>query len=286
MKNHESDLQMVKDNKIMKVVNSISGGKTSSYMALHNQADYNIFSLVRIDATYCRPKDSSIVKYVSDKIAMDFIATAESDITLYAMRDLEQMLGKEIIWVTGKSFDEVCKIKKALPGSIMRFCTHEMKLVPIAEYWHKNIKEKVIMNIGYRYDEKERADKFNNDIKIVVGKHPDGRNMWKELDWRVPNFPLITSKIFNNHIHDWAKKSGIIFPPDSNCIGCFWKPYQQLRKNWEDEPNKMRWFSEMEKQYNKTFKKEFTFEQIKNIGLQTDFIFGTGSGCQAGFCTD
>ena len=30
----------------MKTVNSLSGGKTSSYMAVHYPADYNVFALV------------------------------------------------------------------------------------------------------------------------------------------------------------------------------------------------------------------------------------------------
>jgi hypothetical protein len=34
------------------------------------------------------------------------------------------------------------------------------------------------------------------------------------------------------------------------------------------------------------FKKEMSFEQVKQLGIQQDFFFGTGSGCQAGFCTD
>jgi hypothetical protein len=29
-----------------------------------------------------------------------------------------------------------------------------------------------------------------------------------------------------------------------------------------------------------------TYEQIKKVGLQTDFLFGGGSGCDGGFCTD
>ena len=33
-------------------------------------------------------------------------------------------------------------------------------------------------------------------------------------------------------------------------------------------------------------KKEMSYKSAKKIGLQTDFFFGTGSGCQAGFCTD
>lgn len=40
----------------MITINSLSGGKTSSYMAAHYPADYNIFALVRIEAQYCVPK--------------------------------------------------------------------------------------------------------------------------------------------------------------------------------------------------------------------------------------
>jgi hypothetical protein len=271
---------------VMKLINSLSGGKTSSYMAAHYPADYNVFALVRIEADYCKPKDESIVKYASDKIGMDFIATAESDTTLYAMRDLEQLIGKQIIWVAGDTFDEICRKRKALPNLMQRFCTTEMKMMPIAEWWHKNIGEKVQMQVGFRYDEKERADRFRTDIKIKVGKHENGNNKWQEFDWRVGKFPLIENKITHPRVAKWAEQSGIIFPPDSNCVGCFWKPFQQLRRNWDDEPLKMRWFSELEQELKRTFKKEMTFEQIKKIGLQQDFFFGTGSGCQAGFCTD
>jgi hypothetical protein len=48
----------------------------------------------------------------------------------------------------------------------------------------------------------------------------------------------------------------------------------------------MRWFAEMERKMKRTFKKEMSYDNIKKIGLQQDFFFGTGSGCQAGFCTD
>jgi diphthamide synthase (EF-2-diphthine--ammonia ligase) len=48
----------------MKTVNSISGGKTSAFMALNYPADYEVFSLVTIEADYCKPKDESILKYM------------------------------------------------------------------------------------------------------------------------------------------------------------------------------------------------------------------------------
>jgi hypothetical protein len=267
-------------------INSISGGKTSAYMAKHFQADVNIFALVRIEAEYCKPKDKSLIKYVSDKIAMDFIATAESDKTLYVVRDMEQVIGKQITWVTGETFESVIRKKKALPNREWRFCTTEMKIKPIFEYCQENFEGLVDMNIGFRYDEKERVNYENTTFKAVVGKSPKGRNKWKEIEWRKLHFPLVDNRVYHFQVAEWAKQSGLIFPADSNCVGCFWKPPQQLRKNWDDEPHKMRWFSEMEQKLKRTFKSEITYEMIKSMGLQSEFVFGTGSGCKAGFCHD
>ena len=275
----------------MITVNSISGGKTSSYMAVHHKADVNIFSLVRIEADYCKPKDESLVKYVSDKIGQDFIATAESDSTLYVVRDLEQLIGNEITWVTGNTFEETIKKQGGiLPNMMLRFCTQQMKMKPIFDHCHANY-GKVLMNIGFRYDEAERSHRQNTMFKTVIGKTTDGRNKWGEIEWRECAYPLIENKILHWDVLKWSRTTNLIFPPDSNCVGCFHKPVQQLRKNFEDEPLKMRWFAEQEKltkngKKKLKWKKEMSYDQIKGIGLQGDFFFGTGSGCQAGFCTD
>ena len=271
----------------MKTVNSISGGKTSSYLAYHYPADYNIFALVRIEAEYCRPKDKSLVKYVEQKINDEFIGTAESDKTLYVVRDLEQLIGREIKWVTGPTFDQVIN-KKMIPNQMMRFCTTDMKIEPIFDYCHYHIDPIVDMRVGFRFDEQERAErnKTNTHFKTIVGKHPDGRNKWAEIEWRSLSFPLVDDEITHYQVYKWSQSSGLDFPSDSNCVGCFWKPFQQLRKNWDDEPRKMQWFSERERENNGTFKKEMKYEDVKRIGLQEDFFFGVGAGCSSGFCTD
>ena len=272
----------------MKTVNSISGGKTSAYMALHHPADIELFALVCIEATYCTPKDKGLVQFICDKIGRDFIATAESDKTLYVVRDLEQLLGREIKWVVGDSFEQVIEKKKAIPNQMWRFCTTEMKMKPIFDYCQSTVGDVVDMRVGFRIDEIERAERNvnNTSMKVVVGKHPSGRNKWGEIEWRRLSFPLIESKVSHYEVYQWAQSSGLDFPADSNCVGCFWKPFQQLRKNWDDEPQKMRWFAEMERNMKRQWKKEMTYSSAKRIGLQTDFFFGTGSGCQAGFCTD
>jgi hypothetical protein len=254
----------------MKTINSLSGGKTSSYMSLHYPADYNIFALIRIEDKNCSPKDKALINYVSDKIGMDFIATAEDDATLYVIRDLEQKIGEEIIWVSGISFDNLLKKRKALPNKMWRFCTSEMKLKPIYKWWKANINEVVKMRIGFRYDEKERSNKFTTH--------------WGKKEWRIGSFPLIDDKIHHYKIKEWAEKSNLTFPADSNCVGCFWKQPPQLRKNWQDNYNKMQWFSDQE--IRNTWKSEMSYNTIKKLSIQQDFNFGTGTGCQAGFCTD
>lgn len=268
----------------MMVVNSLSGGKTSSYMAYHYPADYNLFACVLVDDKKCTPKDPYFTKAVSDKLGRDFIGTAESDITLQTMLDLEQMIGKEIIWVSGITFDELIAKRKAVPNQQWRFCTTEMKMRPIWDWWYKNINEKIKMGVGFRYDEMERAERFTTKFKGIVGKRGN-QNAWEEIEWREGYFPLIENKVIHPQVIKWVNQTNLKFPPDSNCVGCFHKPLQQLRKNWDDEPLKMQWFADQETE-SKKFRKEGTYEKFKKMGLQQDFFFGTGSGCQAGFCTD
>ena len=279
---------MMTNNKMI-TINSLSGGKTSSYMAVHYPADYNVFSLVCIEDKKSVPKDKKITQMVSDKLNTDFIATAESDKTLKVILDLEQKIQKEINWVSGDSFEKVITKKNFLPNVMMRFCTSEMKMKPIFEFCQNEIKSPVLMNIGFRFDEKERGErnKDNTHFKTITGKSKNvKRNKWSEIYWRELNFPLIDNRIVNADVIKWAKSSGLVFPNDSNCVGCFHKPIQQLRKNWEDEPLKMQWFSDQEEKMNKKFKKEMSYKDIKEVGLQKQFYFGTGAGCQAGFCTD
>ena len=91
----------------MKTVNSLSGGKTSSYIAANYPADYDVFSLVRTSDKNCLYPDKKLRQVVSDKIGTEFIGTLEDDVIIHTMLDLEQFIGREITWVTGKTFDEI-----------------------------------------------------------------------------------------------------------------------------------------------------------------------------------
>lgn len=289
--------------KDMRTINSISGGKTSSYLAVYYPVDYNVFSLVCIDDFSCRVLDKKMTQRVNDKLSEygflekygEFIATAEDDKILKVMFDLEQMIGREIVWVRHHSFDKWIDKKGMLPNMTMRWCTTELKIIPICEWVVQELMLKqnshpVYMNMGIRIDEKERAKKggcreYRN--KIIIGLSKNGkRNKWREFFWAISNYPLLKDRVGFWTIQEFWKGKLIDFPEDSNCVGCFWKRAQQLRRNWDEQLGKMKWFSKQEKRKNHFFKSGIDYDQIKELSIEQGFFSGTGSGCQAGFCTD
>ncbi|MGH2666090.1 hypothetical protein [Flavobacterium sp.] len=282
----------------MKTVNSLSGGGTSSYLSVHYPADLEIFSLVCIDSHNAgRQLDKKLVQMANDKLQKycshqkPFIATSEDPIILKTMFDLEQMIGREIIWLRGMSWEEMLVIKKAIPNINKRFCTTIMKMQPIFEFLYLYHTLPVKMRIGYRYDEMERMEKFTDMWKYPT--HCEFREKsgtwiqrWSEIMWRIGEFVLIEDKIHHGIVKNYWADKNIDFPKDSNCQNCFWKDEQQLLKNFETNPEIMYWSAIQEELYNHTFKESMSMLDISKIGLQLDFNFGTGSGCQAGFCTD
>lgn len=105
----------------MKTVNSLRGGKTSSYIAMHYPADYDVFALVCIDdhnASGPLKNDKKIIQMVNDKLQKyysdqnPFVATAEDPKTLKVMFDLEQKIGREITWLRGEGFEQIINRKK------------------------------------------------------------------------------------------------------------------------------------------------------------------------------
>lgn len=279
----------------MKTVNSLSGGKTSSYLAVHYPADYEIFSLVCNDDPKCSHPDKKLMQIANDKLHKycpqfgEFIGTPEDASIIQIMLDLEQVIGREIIWVRGYSFDELIKSKKSLPNQNWRWCTTMLKLDPIFWFWYLYIGEKVKMRAGFRYDEKQRSERFSTDYKIPISckNHSQKRQEWKEFtNWRVGDFPLVDDKINHFTVAKYWQDKNIQFPKDSNCQMCFWKPVQQLRQNYEDNPQVINWASLMEKKMSNRFLHDFTMEEVKSIGLQLDFLGGSGMYCNAGNCTD
>lgn len=282
----------------MVTVNSLSGGKTSSYLAAHYPADIEIFALVCIDCHNAgNGIDKKIKQMVNDRLQKycshqkEFVATAEDPKILKVIFDIEQHIGREITWVRGLSWEEMMNNKNILPNRTRRFCTTIMKMIPIFEYLFKYHELPVKMRLGYRYDEKERQERATTTMKYSLKanyyeKSNRWLHRWEEIIWRANEFPLIEDKVFHFQVQKYWEDKDIIFPDDSNCQFCFWKQVQQLRKNFDTNKQIMDFASVFEGMFNSRFHDNMYLRDIKKIALQGDFNFGTGSGCQAGFCTD
>ena len=280
----------------MKTVNSLSGGKTSSYIAANYPADYNVFSLVRTSDKNCMFPDKKIRQEVSDRLGTEFIGTLEEDMIIYTMLDLEQFIGSEIDWVTGKTFDDVVlrNGKKYLPNVTQRFCTTEMKLQPLFDWWRKGINEVVEMRIGFRANEGSRAktmlsktnENGNSTFKAIVGKRKT-QNKWADIEWQKPRFPLIEDNIFKDKVEKYWKDKNVRFAYMNNCVGCFHRNEVLLKLMSDKHPNKFQWFinAEQETGYNvRTFKNGVTYDRIKDSLKQTQLFDDDFNECDSGYC--
>lgn len=280
----------------MKTVNSLSGGKTSSYIAANYPADYDVFSLVRIEDKNSLFPDKKIRQLVEDRIQAPFIGTAEDDMIIYTMLDLEQHIGRKITWVTGKTFDEITtrKDKVYLPNKVQRFCTVEMKIEPMFYWWAENIGEPIEMRIGFRANETRRAknmiDRCNEDglsvFKATFGKHKDGRNKWEDVPYQKPSFPLIDANIYKDSIEEYWKYKPVRFAWMNNCVGCFHKSPMLLRKMWDKHPNKLEWFAKRERESinGAQWRTEITYDDIKKWNSQFELFDDDFNDCDSGYC--
>tara|TARA_Y100000114_G_C11736912_1_gene316712 strand:+ start:454 stop:1320 length:867 start_codon:yes stop_codon:yes gene_type:complete len=286
----------------MRTVNSLSGGKTSSYIAKHYPADYNVFALVRTTDKNCIYPDKKLRQIVSDKLGVEFIGTLEDDVIIHTMLDLEQFIGQKINWVTGEPFDNIIirGDKKYLPNVTQRFCTVEMKLKPIFNWWLNNCNMQPIKTrIGFRANETRRVNNMLArcnaegllEHKYIIGKSKNGkRNKWKTVGWQKPVFPLLNPPIFKDQIEAYWKGKPVRFAYLNNCIGCFHRNPVLLRYMSEKHPKKYQWFIDQEEdkgyghKAKRTFKNGTTYREIKNSLKQMRFFDENFTECDSGYC--
>ena len=279
----------------MKTVNTLSGGKTSAYIAAHYPADYDVFSLVRIEDTNCKFPDEKIRKEVEDRIQAPFIGTAEDDTIIYTMLDLEQYIGRPITWVTGKTFDKVIDSAGTLPDPLRRYCTTQMKMEPMFEWWRKTINEPNEFRIGFRANEMSRAKRTSSktnkngflEMKAVVGKR-GSLNKWGMVEWQKPVFPLISDGIYKDQIETYWKDKPVRFAWMNNCVGCFHKNPLLIRKMYQKHPKKIEWFASKEKIKHSNdvwYKdKKLSFSDIIKWNPQFELFDDDFNECDSGYC--
>jgi hypothetical protein len=285
----------------MVTVNSISGGKTSAYIAANFPADHNVFALVTVIDKRLKFPDDKVRKIVSDKIGKDFIGTLEDDEIIFTILDLEQFLGQKIQWVAGPYFEEILTGKNGktfLPQHDKRFCTTKLKVNPIKKWWLSEIGEMVNMRIGFRVNETRRAKsmikKLNSEgvevdrLKIAT-RISDRKAVKKNFAWRVPSFPLIENGINKADVEKFWLGKPVRFAWMNNCAGCFMTNPFYIARQSQRNPEKIDWFLRQEakslKDYGRGWRSDRTpYSKIIEKGKQATLFDDYFSECDSGFC--
>lgn len=254
---------------MLKTISSVSGGKTSAYMALNYPTDFYVFSVVVINHEPSQPKDKGLLRECKNRIP-GFVASHEADSTLEVVLKLEQEIGQEIIWVAADfPLEDFVNGHTDLPGyrsnssrlfnRRTRFCTVQQKIFPIAKYCYSQISgdDPVLMNLGFRFDEKARVTRWkcsNDKIKMPVSC-PILKGNWRYLDyeWRITQFPLYRDRITKPNVIDFWDKRGWSFPEISNCRFCPFHSDLQLQQQKLMHQENLNWWLELESQTGQTF---------------------------------
>jgi hypothetical protein len=224
---------------------SFSGGRTSGYMLRHI-----------LDAGL-RPD-----------VHVLFADTGrEFDATYRFVRDVEERWGVPIHWVKRPGyFTQLITDKKFLPNPVARFCTTELKLVPIRKWMEARGYAEWDDVIGIRADEPSRVAKMR-ERGVVVPLAAAGTTKADVMAfWLAQPFDL-----------------GLA-PHESNCDLCFLKGIGKRRQIVRDHPERVAWWVEQEQRIGGRFRSDAP--SYADIAAQPDLFAQQDESIVECYCHD
>lgn len=217
---------------------SFSGGRTSAYM-LYKVLEAHDMSLPE-DAVVCfantGKEDEATLRFVQD-------CSEHWNVPIVWLEYQQEEPGFKIVNFEtagreGQAFESLLIKKQYLPSPVMRFCTVELKIRPMAKYLHsigitktKSEGETFAM-VGIRADEQKRAAKIPDKGRLPLVKAGVTKQavsaFWKSqpFDLGLPNNNGVT-------MH-------------GNCDLCFLKPTAQVLALIAEKPERAVWWARME----------------------------------------
>ena len=263
----------------MKVV-AFSGGRSSAYMLYHlvhlgEKPDLVLFTNTGKE----RPE------------TLDFIHECEQQI--FPIKWLEylpnspgyKIVDFETAARDGEPFAELTQKRSYLPNRVTRLCTADLKIKPFEKFLRHNYPQKPYVKfLGFRYDEKHRAD------NVDVSKLPKGVTVrCPMVEWQITKLDVLDfwkTMPFDLKIHS-AK---------GNCDLCFFKGWPKLVSILRQDGYELaEWWIEQEKKHNARFHPVHSYEKILYFAknqLHMDFNdlefggFDDQTSCGSFMCTD
>jgi 3'-phosphoadenosine 5'-phosphosulfate sulfotransferase (PAPS reductase)/FAD synthetase len=179
----------------------------------------------------------------------------------------------------GAPFEMLINQKKYLPNIAARFCTTELKILPMKRYLTQQLGwKKWTACVGIRADEHHRAK-------------TDSKDRWTYwyplLDAGVSK--LDVNKFWSESWFDLKLDNAAGSTPKGNCDFCFLKSEATLAAMAKQHPERAEWWMRMEKERGSTFRKGRDMNHFFDfVQRQQDWIFDEeGFFCQTddGECT-
>ena len=195
--------------------------------------------------------------------------------------EVEAFIGKSILRLEfpGK-FDALLAKHHALPNVMMRFCTEELKVIPMRKLMYELGNEHYINVIGFRADEQNRVSKKREPIEFRYKK--------KVMSYDF-EFPLYHCGITKRDVLEfWKKMPFDLRSPmgDSNCVMCPLKGFGLKVALAQYNPHFADIWLEDEKKYKATYNKEYSIVDVLEFATrQQSFDFSAGDATHCG-CTD
>ena len=253
---------------------SFSGGRTSAYM-LHKILEAHDGTLPDdVQVTFANtgkemPETLDFVQACSDHwdvpiVWLEFQGSKKAD--------QPKIVNYKTASRNGEPFDRLTTEKSFLPNAMMRFCTQELKIVPI----EKHMGDEFLTVVGIRADEPRRVAKQRAKPDYLVPLADAGVVVQDIRDfWAVQNFgldlPMMPSGVSNM----------------SNCDLCFLKGMSIKMSIIRDQPELADWWEAQEQKIKGTFHKDNpSYSQMKLIASDQGNLFEFDDESIPCFCGD
>lgn len=240
---------------------SLSGGRTSMFM-LWLTLQANAREVIERDLRICfantGKEHEATLRFVHRAarewdVKIDWVEfVARSGPILHRLVDFDTASRR------GEPFERLAEDKSHLPNPVMRFCTEELKVVPIRN--HTGLAEEDTM-VGVRADEPHRIHKMRVRGLQIPLVDADITKAHVRAFWREQPFDL-----------ELEERGGVT--PWGNCDLCFLKGPNQIQSLIASEPPRAVWWATMEERRKATFRSDRpSYAKMLAFAINQDDMF-------------
>lgn len=172
----------------------------------------------------------------------------------------------------GEPYKELILKRKFVPNAVTRYCTTELKIKPMKRFM-KSLGHKFWYNVvGIRADEPSRYHRLDKSCQ----KEP--------YETTAPLYQMGITKA--NVLKYWSEQPWNLEIPEylGNCDMCFLKSRVKLKRIIKEEPDRVKWWHEMEELTGASFRNNLPYKKLVQMVESAPELFDSDFEIEC-FCT-